>query len=258
MHKISEIAAIAAKVTIDASKVALGNFRSNGLKIDIKGDESPVTQADRDTEKFIREALALHFPDHSIWGEEFGISGDLMGQSWIIDPIDGTRFYISGYPAFGMLMAHLNGGKPKIGIVRMPALDETYVGFEGGHATCNNQPISTSGIVSLSDAKLFINEAEKTFQDNPNRFARLCKAGHTRRMSYDCYPHAMVAAGHIDCVTDMGLEPYDYLPLVALIEAAGGIITDWNGDALTLESEGRVVTAATPQLHSELLELLNQ
>ncbi len=250
-------AAQAAKIAQDASAIAMGHFRGMPLTIDAKADESPVTIADRETEGFIREALAEAFPGHAILGEEFGTQGDLAGKAWIIDPIDGTRFFICGYPAFGMLLAHMDNGVPLVGVVQMPALGETYAGYRGGGATMNGQPISASGITQLDAAKIFINEADKTLSDDPARFARLCNAGHTRRMSYDCYPHAMVAAGRIDAVTDMGLEPYDYLPLVALVEAAGGVITDWSGTPLSLESNGRVLTAATPELHRRMLDLLD-
>lgn len=240
-----------------ASAIPMAHFRAP-LAITSKADDSPVTIADQKTESFIRDALAAHFPGHAIFGEEYGISGDLAGKTWIIDPIDGTRSFISGNPLFGMLMAFLDAGKPMLGIVRMPALGETYMGMTGGHATLNGKQIACRGTTKLDQATLYINEAEKINAADPALFARLCTAGHTRRMAYDCYPHALVASGQIDAVVDRGLEPYDYLPLVALITAAGGIITDWDGAPLTMQSDGRVVTAATPELHTEVLALLRE
>jgi fructose-1,6-bisphosphatase/inositol monophosphatase family enzyme len=139
----------------------------------------------------------------------------------------------------------------------MPALNETFVGLDQVAATHNGKPIKASGVTKLDQAKLFINEAERTSSHYPALFERLCNSGHTRRMSYDCYPHAMVAAGHIDAVTDMGLEPYDYLPLVPIVQAAGGVITDWKGQPLNIYSDGRVLSAATPELHEELLAMLD-
>jgi histidinol phosphatase-like enzyme (inositol monophosphatase family) len=256
MQTLEAISQQATDIAKRASTIALQHFRVSGLDIIEKADESPVTIADRATETFIRKELTKAFPDHGILGEEFGTSGNLDEKCWIIDPIDGTRFFITGYPAFGMLLAYLEGGQPKLGIVQMPALGETFVGLEGGAATLNGAIIQSSNVSRLSDAKIFINEAERTFSDAPKRFERLCNAGHTRRISYDCYPHAMVAAGRIDAVTDMGLEPYDFLPLVTLIKAAGGVISDWNGKPLSMKSEGRVLTSATPKLHEEMLELL--
>ncbi|MCZ4352462.1 inositol monophosphatase [Roseovarius aestuarii] len=255
--QLQHIATIAARIIEDASAVPMRHFRKGGLGIESKADDSPVTVADRATEQAIRDAIKAEFPDHGVFGEEFGISGSLEGPAWIIDPIDGTRFFLSGYPGFGMLLGHLDSGVPLVGVVRMPALNETFVGIRGGGATLNGAPITVRETTALNDAVVFVNEAERTQALDPALFARLCGVGHTRRMSYDCYPHALVAAGQIDAVTDIGLEPYDFLPLTPLIEAAGGIITDWNGAPLGLKSDGRVVTAATPELHAQLLDVLN-
>ena len=256
---LDQIAAIAARIAEEASVVPMRHFRKDGLGIETKddADASPVTIADRAAEEAIRAAIAAAFPGHGIFGEEFGTDGSLDGPAWIIDPIDGTRFFLTGYPCFGMLIGHLQAGVPVVGIVRMPALGETYVGINGGSATLNGAPISVRATARLSEARIYVNEPERTCDHDPALFARLCRIGHTRRMSYDCYPHAMVAAGQIDAVTDIGLEPYDFLPLVPLIEAAGGVITDWDGRALGMGSDGRVVTAATPALHAAVLEVLH-
>lgn len=257
MNTLEQTAERAAAIVCEAGEIALSYFRQDGLETNTKDDSSPVTQADMETEEFIRAKLAATFPEHGILGEEFGISGDLDDQCWIVDPIDGTRFFVTGYPTFGTLLALLEKGIPRLGIVRMPALNETFVGLDQVAATHNGKPIKASGVTKLDQAKLFINEAERTSSHYPALFERLCNSGHTRRMSYDCYPHAMVAAGHIDAVTDMGLEPYDYLPLVPIVQAAGGVITDWKGQPLNIHSDGRVLTAATPELHEELLAMLD-
>ncbi len=251
------IAQIACKIAEDASAISLSYFRKT-LDVSTKTDDSPVTIADQKTEQFIRDALSEQFPEHGIFGEEFGITGDLDKDIWIIDPIDGTRSFITGNPLFGMLIGHLVQGVPKIGLIRMPALNEIYLGVTGGGATCNGEAIACRKTETLSDALVYINEAERISANNPTLFRRLCSVGHTRRMGYDCYPHALVASGQIDAVIDFGLEPYDYLPLVALINVAGGVITDWNGQELTLKSDGRVVSAATPKLHQELLTIINR
>lgn len=255
-YNLSILSQVAGAIAKDASAIPMQYFRTAMAIID-KADNSPVTIADQKTEQFIREALAKYFPDHDIFGEEFGISGDLSGPSWIIDPIDGTRSFISGNPLFGMLMGFLYAGIPKIGLVRMPALDETFIGIAGGLATKNGTPIACSKTTELAKAILYINEAENINVDNPARFIRLCQSARIQRTAYDCYPHAMCAAGSIDAVVDCNLQPYDYLPLVSLIQSAGGIITDWQGETLTLKSDGHVVTAATPELHAEILKQLD-
>jgi histidinol phosphatase-like enzyme (inositol monophosphatase family) len=242
-------------ITEQAELIPKSYFRQ-GLDIEKKQDETPVTIADRATEEHIRNALADQFPDHAIFGEEFGISGGESPYQWVIDPIDGTRAFISGMPLYGMLIALLEYGVPKLGVMRMPELGEVYTGTDQGAFLNGSQPISVSETRDLTKAFLYINEPDKMMAQVPNVFARLNTAGRDRRFSYDCYPHALVAAGHIDACVDFDLQPYDYLPLVPIIEAAGGVITDWQGKSLDMGSDGRIVTAATPTLHSNLLTLL--
>ena len=239
-----------------AAATALTYFRRH-LEIEKKRDESPVTAADLQIEREVRALLAATFPAHSILGEEYG-AGDLGAEHvWVIDPIDGTRSFISGHPLFGFLLAYLQGGTCQFGMVSMPALNELFVGIRGQGASLNGNPIGVSQQTQLSDAILSINEGEKLFAFEPQIHARLLRAGHTRRFGYDCYPHALLAAGHIDAVVDYDLKPFDFLPLVGLIEAAGGIISDWQGNPLSFTSGGKVVSAATPELHRALLDLLN-
>lgn len=252
MDRIRTVALAAAE---NASRVAMTYFRAP-LAVSTKEDASPVTIADRETEALIRKEIGEVFPTHAFWGEEYGAVGRLDGPAWIIDPIDGTRSFITGHPLFGMLIGFLDAGVPHLGLVRMPALDETFLGVAGEGATLNGREIRCRQTERLDRALVYINEAERLFATDPALFARLAGVGHTRRMAYDCYPHALVAAGQIDAVVDCGLQPYDYLPLVALVEAAGGVITDWQGRALTMDSDGRVLTAATPALHAEMLTVL--
>lgn len=254
MNIETQRADVAAHIVADASKTAMSFFRQL-LEVEVKGDESPVTIADKTVEAEMRTALLAAYPSYGIFGEEFGAEQMDSDTYWVVDPIDGTRSFISGMPSFGMLLGLIEHDKPVLGLVGMPALGEVFVGHSG-HATLNGEPIHTSDQTRLAEATLFINEGEKLAADHADIFARLCVTGKTRRMSYDCYPHAMLAAGHIDCVVDYDLQPYDYLPVVALIEAAGGLMTDWEGNALTLHSDGRVLSAATPELLAELIDLV--
>lgn len=242
-------------ITETAAQVALGHFR-NSPDIETKADQSPVTIADKETETAIREGLACAFPGEAIFGEEYGHSGE--GQDmWIVDPIDGTRSFITGLPLFGMLLGYLRGNRPQLGIIRMPALGEVYAGGVGIGATCNGDKIGVSECKKLAKARLFINEGDKIAAEMPEVFAGLVQAGELRRMGADCYPHALVARGLADAVVDFDLQPYDYLPVSAVVEAAGGIMTDWQGQPLDMGSDGRTLTAATPELHAALIELVN-
>ncbi len=245
---------MAIEITGIAADVTMSHFR-NSPKIETKSDLSPVTVADTETEQAIRAGLARAFPCEAIFGEEFGRSGDSK-DIWIIDPIDGTRSFITGLPLFGMLLGYLQEGLPQLGIIRMPALGEVYAGAVGQGASCNGAPISASGCTSLSTARLFLNEGDKLADQEPDVFTRLIAAGELRRMGADCYPHALVARGLVDAVVDYDLQPYDYLPVSAVVHAAGGIMTDWQGRPLTMDSDGRTLTAATPELHAELLALV--
>lgn len=241
-----------AKIAADAAR---GYFRGR-LGVEFKPDESPVTQADKGVENEVRRYLRQHFPDHGIYGEEHGIEGDTDGRMWIIDPIDGTRSFLSGHPLFGFLLAHLSGGVPELGLIGMPALDEVFLGVPGQGATLNGRPIQVSTQTQLDHAILYVNEGDKIYRDHPALFDRLMQSGQTRRFGYDCYPHALVAAGHADAVIDYDLEPYDYLAVSAVVAAAGGMMTDWEGAPLDLSSDGRVISAATPELHQQMLELV--
>ncbi len=242
-------------ITDKAEEIPKRYFRE-ALDIEHKGDASPVTIADQQCERAIRDGLAKHFPEHSIFGEEFGQTETDSAYRWIIDPIDGTRSFISGMPLYGMLIALLKDGAPILGLLRMPELGEVYTGTKDGAFLNNTKRLHVSDTTDLDAAFIYINEADKIAATHTQQFQNLMIAGLDRRFSYDCYPHALVAAGHIDACVDFDLKPYDYLPLVAIIEAAGGIITDWDGHALTLQSDGRVVSAATPALHAALLECL--
>lgn len=243
-------------ITADAAEISLGYFRKNPTS-ETKADQSPVTVADTATERAIREGLAAAFPDEPIFGEEYGASG-AGAATWIVDPIDGTRSFLSGLPLFGMLLGYLTEDGPQLGVIRMPALDEVYAGGVGIAATCNGEPIRVRDCRALNQARLFLNEGDKLAHQEPEIFGRLVRAGEMRRMGNDCYPHALVARGLVDAVVDFDLRPYDYLPVSAVVAAAGGLMTDWNGLPLTMHSDGRTLTAATPELHQELLALVNR
>lgn len=245
----------ALEISAEAEPIPLRYFRSE-LEVEDKPDASPVTVADRETEKRIREGIAARFPEHGVFGEEFGRSDSASDMTWIIDPIDGTRSFIVGLPLFGMLIGVLRGGEPVAGLIRMPALGEVYAGCRGGGATRNGAPISCRPVTRAEGARIYVNEASQFFDEEPERLRRLMSVSEARRFSNDCYSFALLAAGGIDAVIEMGLQPYDYLPVAPVIEAAGGIMTDWQGAPLTLGSDGRVVAAATVDLHQELLTLL--
>ena len=244
----------ALEISAAAESIPLRYFRSD-VTVENKPDESPVTVADRETEQAIRHAIAERFPTHGILGEEFGKSGEESEFTWIVDPIDGTRSFISGVPLFGMLIGVLQGDDPVAGVIRMPALGEVFAGCRGGRATADGIEIGCRAR-PIEQAYIFINEANLMVESEPERLKRLMGFGRDRRFFNDCYAFALLAAGRIDAVVDMGLQPYDYLPVAPVVEAAGGVMTDWKGAPLGLGSDGKVIAAATEELHKELTSLL--
>jgi histidinol phosphatase-like enzyme (inositol monophosphatase family) len=242
-------------ISAAAAGTPLHYFRA-GFAIEQKSDESPVTVADRETEAALRQAIAARFPGHGILGEEFGSEGLERDIVWVIDPIDGTKSFISGSPLFGLLIAVLKRGIPVAGVVRMPALGECYGGSLETGSDRDGTRIACRKGVNLDQAFLCLNEANTLMSEHGPAFARLMTCGRYRRFTYDCYPYAQLASGQVDAVVDCNLQPYDYLPVVPLVEGAGGVITDWQGRPLTLESDGRVLASASPALHTELLKSL--
>jgi len=245
----------ALEISATAAAIPMQYFRS-AIAVEDKPDQSPVTIADRETEAHIRRAIEKRFPAHGIFGEEFGTSGGGTDYTWIIDPIDGTRSFICGVPLFGMLLGVLAGDEPVAGVIRMPALGETFGGFRGGGATKDGAPIRCRQTNKIEEARIVINEANRMMLKDPLRLRHLMSLGQIRRFLNDCYPFALLSMGQIDVVVDSDLQPYDYLPVVPVVEAAGGVMTNWKGEKLGLKSDGNVLAAATPELHRAVMNRL--
>ena len=248
-----EILAFATGLADAARPVAMRHFRTE-LDIVAKADASPVTLADRAIEALLRERIAARFPEHGIVGEEMGVTPG-QGPVWVIDPIDGTKSFVTGLPLFGTLIALLDGGRPLVGVIDMPALGERWAGMPGA-ATFNGAPTRASTCRSLAAARFFTTTPDGFSGSDAARYRRLVDRVGIRRFCGDCYAYGLLASGHCDLVAETGLQPYDYLAHVPVIEAAGGVITDWAGSALTLDSDGRVLAAATPDLHEAALDIL--
>lgn len=252
---VEELLQAAEEVADAVGDITLRYFRG-GLAVESKDDESPVTVADRETERAMRTAITERFPDHGILGEEYGAEGLEQPIVWILDPIDGTKSFIAGAPLFGTLIGVLHKGRPLVGVIRMPQLRESFAGATGPGSRLNGTPIRCCPGIALDQAFLCYNDLPQLIAREPDKAQRLLALGRYQRPTSDCYPYAQLAAGWVDGVVDIGLQPYDYLPLVGVIEGAGGIITDWQGQALSLQSDGRVVAAASRELHSALLDIL--
>ncbi|MEJ2760920.1 MAG: histidinol-phosphatase [Gammaproteobacteria bacterium] len=260
MPSTPELLEFAVRIAEDAGRIALRYFR---VPLDVtsksESDFDPVTRADRETEARLRQLIVESYPDHGIIGEEQGVTegGRLK---WIIDPIDGTRGFVSGSPLWGMLLGLLDGEEPLLGVVHNPYLRETFYGSEAGafYRTAEaEQAIHTRATASLAEAVLYCTHPAM-FDDEAGRlaFARVDKACRFSRFGGDCYGYALLASGYVDLVVEGSLESYDVIPLIPLVRAAGGVISDWDGGPPL--HGGRVVAAGSPALHEQALKLLQE
>ena len=240
----------------DAARAHSLRYFRTPLDVLTKSDESPVTIADREAEAAMRAVLQAQAPTHGILGEEHGRERLDAEYVWVIDPIDGTKSFITGSPLWGTLVALLHHGQPVLGLMDLPVLGERWTGQAGQLTQCNGQPVRASGCEQLAQARIYTTSPDAFAADDWQRFDALSRRCALRRFGGDCYAYAQLAGGHVDLVVEGGLQPYDYLSLICLVEGAGGRITDWQGRALTVASDGRVVAAATPQLHAQALAQL--
>ena len=223
------------------------------------GGFDPVTEADRAAEKAIRQLIIERYPDHGILGEEHGDIGLDREYVWVIDPIDGTRAFISGLPVWGTLVGLYQNGRAVMGMMDQPFTGERFIGTPGGANVSRNgktSPLSTRKNVSLDQAIMMTTSPSIFPGELEPAYVRVEKRVQLARYGCDCYAYAMVASGHIDLVVESGLKPYDVGGLISLVEQAGGVMTTWSGDRP--ENGGSIVASGSPELHAEALELLNE
>ncbi|MEF7616079.1 histidinol-phosphatase [Aquincola sp. MAHUQ-54] len=247
--------AIANELADAAQRHSLPHFRT-AIDVITKADDSPVTMADRAAEAAMREVLARRVPGHGILGEEHGRERLDADHVWVLDPIDGTKSFITGSPLWGTLIALVHQGRVALGMVDMPVLGERWVGRPGLGASRNGEAVRASGCTALAQARIFTTSPDMFSAGQWQAFDTLSRRCALRRFGGDCYSYAQLAGGTADLVVEAGLQPYDYMALVGLVEAAGGVITDWEGKPLTLASAGHVAAAATAALHRQALEVL--
>ncbi|MEQ9489730.1 MAG: histidinol-phosphatase [Alphaproteobacteria bacterium] len=239
-----------------ARDVIRPHFRTR-LDIVDKQDESPVTIADRDAEEAMRRLIEDAYPDHGIFGEEFGAVRTDADYVWVLDPIDGTKSFVTGLPVFGTLIALAHRGRPVLGVIDQPILSERWIGAAGRPTTLNGAAAKTSGCTDLAAASLYTTHPSMMdTDDRRTRYDRLVEQVKLGRFGGDCYAYGLLASGHVDLVVEANLFPYDYMALVGVVEQAGGVISDWQGKSLDMDSDGAIVAAATPELHRTVLNIL--
>lgn len=249
-------AVLAARMADQARKIALRYFRKDcGLAI--KADQTPVTLADKEIERDLREMLGTYRPDDGVFGEEMPATAQTAARQWVIDPIDGTGAFAIGSPLFGALIGLLDRDAPILGVIDACAMNERWVAH-GGVATLNGVACRTSGQQRLRHASVSATAVHQYPPEDYAVFERVAQSAAISRLGGDSYSYGLLASGFLDAVVESGLKPYDFLPIVPIVEAAGGVMTDWRGARLRLDSEGQVLAAASSELHAELLELIGR
>jgi histidinol-phosphatase len=248
--------ALAERLADVARRIAVRHFRT-GVAVTRKSDGTPVTMVDKEIETEMRRMIRAAFPTHAIRGEEFPAEGS--GEfTWVLDPIDGTKSFISGFPLFGSLIALMQGERAVLGVIEAPALAERWLGCEGRPTLFNGREARTSACRSLGDAVVYTTTAE-TFngQERP-RFEALGARAALRRYGGDCYLYGMLASGSCELVIEVQLKPHDFMAVIPVVEGAGGKISDWRGAPLSTASNGRVVAAANETLWREAVAELGK
>jgi inositol-phosphate phosphatase / L-galactose 1-phosphate phosphatase / histidinol-phosphatase len=240
----------------DAAGEAIRPYFRRPIAVDDKPDLSPVTAADRAAERAMRDLIAKRFPAHGIIGEEFGPEREEAEFVWVLDPIDGTKSFISGVPLFGTLIALARHGHPILGIIDQPISRERWIGAAGRPTTLNGTPIRCRPCAGLAAATVFATSPDMFKDDDALAFARIAAAAKLVRFGADCYAYGLLAHGFIDLVIEASLKPYDFSAMLPIVEGAGGIATDWRGAPLSLASDGRVLVAGDRRAHQQALALL--
>lgn len=225
--------------------------------------ESPVTIADREAEAAMRELIEARYPTHGIHGEELGVARPDAEFCWVLDPIDGTKSFITGKPLFGTLIGLCRHGQPMVGVIDQCVLKERWVGVRGVGTTLNGARVSAKGVGSLGEAMMYATTPHM-FADGyeAEAYGRVRDAVKRPLYGCDCYAYGLVASGFgADLVVEADLGLYDYTALVPVLVGAGGLLTDWTGHELTIQhhaaSKGRVVAAANASLHAAAVKLLS-
>lgn len=258
-HLSKELTRIAHIMADAARDVILPYFRSDNLDTDnkLEGGYDPVTVADRAAEAAMREVLAQHRPEDAILGEEMGTQAGTSGLTWVLDPIDGTRAFVAGTPTWGVLIAVGDAAGPVIGIVDQPYTGERFIGTPDGAALIRDdhrRSICTHAARPLSEAIICTTFPEVGSPSEAAAFQAVASCAQLTRYGMDCYAYALIASGQVDLVIEAGLNPYDVQGPIALIHAAGGIVTDWDGGPA--HNGGRVLAAANTDIHAEALAIL--
>jgi len=253
--ELTDLVSLAAHLA-DAAGGVICQYYRTPFAVDDKPDSSPVTIADREAEAAIRAILTIERPEDGIVGEEHGTTNADADWLWVIDPIDGTKSFITGRPIFGTLIALLHRGRPVLGIIDQPIVGDRWIGAAGHRTTLNGAPAQVRACPSLASATINTTSPDLFGAQDFAAFRRVADGVKLTMYGGDCYAYGLLAAGFVDLVVEAGLKLYDYAALVPVIEGAGGIMTDWEGRPLGRGSDGRVIAAGDRACHAAALACL--
>ena len=238
----------------ESAQVIRTYFARTDLKVESKADATPVTLADREAESRLRELIHHHYPEHGIIGEEFGSESTDAEFVWVLDPIDGTKSFITGVPLFGTLIGLMREGEPFLGAIHQPILNQFCMG-DNETTTLNGRTIQVRNTQQLDRATLLTTDITDIVRyQNGDRWGQLVGSTGLLRTWGDCYGYLLVAGGWADIMVDPVVSPWDIIPIVPIIRGAGGVITDWKGcDAVG----GKSAIAANTALHPKVMDILN-
>lgn len=248
-----------AEAAADVAGAVIRPFFRTGIGTDIKTDASPVTIADRTAEQAMRAVLAERFPAHGILGEEFGLQNPGASLRWVLDPIDGTRAFITGRPHFGTLIALLADEVPIIGIIDQPVTGERWVGARGRTTRFRGPFGGTAGTRScalVGQAELGATTPDMFVGADAARWTRLTAAAGRTYYGGDCYTYGLLALGQVDLAVDATMKVWDWAALVPVVEGAGGSLTDWEGRPMRPDGDGRTLAVGDPALLPRVLDIL--
>lgn len=251
---LTELKTFAGTLADTAREIVAEYHALDYTEIEIKADGSPVTVADKECERRLREMIHAAFPTHGIIGEEFGNENTDAEFVWSLDPIDGTKSFVSRVPLYGILFGLLHEGKPCLGVIDQPVTRERIIG-DGNITELNGRRVRVSETPTVDKALLLTTDLHDCETEHPNEdWNALLHRARLFRTWGDCYAYLMIAAGRADIMADPVLSPWDLYPLLPILEGAGAKVTDWNGNAAL---GAKSVLAANPRLHEEALAILN-
>ena len=257
---VIDFTAFIGRLATSSGETILPFFRTS-LSIDNKSntlDFDPVTEADRAAEAVMRRLIKANVPQHGIVGEEFGSERESADYVWVLDPIDGTKSFIAGFPIWGTLIALLHKGTPVFGMMHQPFIDERFSRDSGSahySGPSGERKLSVRRCASLKEATSYTTSPRLMNDADRAAFGRVEQEVRLTRYGGDCYSYCMLAAGHLDLVVETELKPYDIAALIPIVTGAGGVVTTWEGEPA--QNGGRIIAAGDPRVHEAAMKLLN-